>query len=51
MKEQVKDPQPKPATPFFARYLEQQELLSVRTDVKAGKPDQTMKAPSDRDEI
>jgi hypothetical protein len=51
MREQVQQQQPKPATPFFARYLEQQEVVSVRTDVKAGKPDQTMKAPSDRDEI
>jgi hypothetical protein len=53
-------------TPFFARYLEGQELPTVRTDVKAGKGpplvtkkwpsdddelDQTMKAPSDSDEI
>jgi HAMP domain-containing protein len=39
--------------PFFVRYLEaqQDEQLEVKTDVKAGKPEQTMKAPSDRDEI
>lgn len=42
MKEQVQKPSP---APFFVRFLE------VQTDVKAGKPDQTMKAPSDRDEI
>jgi len=49
MKDQVQA-QPKPVqTPFFVRFLEQQ--LAVQTDVKAGKPDQTMKAPSDRDEI
>lgn len=52
--------------PFFARYLEGQEHPEVKTDVKAGKGppfvtlkwpsdddelDQTMKAPSDSDEI
>jgi len=44
--------EPKPVqVPFFVRFLEQQQALAVQTDVKAGKPDQTMKAPSDRDEI
>ena len=33
--------------PFFAKYLEEQESLSVKTNVKAG---QTLKYPSDRDE-
>ena len=45
--------------PFFARYLEGQEFPEVRTGVKAGaitttlqdKLEQTMKAPSDNDEI
>ena len=37
--------------PFFARYLEGQDFPVVHTDVKAGKLDQTMKAPSDKDEI
>lgn len=40
--------------PFFVRFLEHEEKLAVKTDVKAGKnppPEQTMKAPSDRDEI
>ena len=49
MKEQVKE-QPKPA-PFFVRFLEQQEVLAVQTDVKAGRPPQTMKYPSDGDEV
>jgi hypothetical protein len=59
MKEQVKE-QPKPV-PFFVRFLEQQEALSIETGVKAGKTmkypsdsdelNQTMKAPSDSDEI
>ncbi len=48
MKEQV---DVKVATPFFVRFLEQQEVLAVNTDVKAGKPAQTMKYPSDGDEI
>jgi hypothetical protein len=46
--EQVKtDPEP-----FFVRFLEQQQALVVRTDVKAGRPpeDQTHKFPSDSDE-
>ena len=38
-------------TPFFARYLEEQESLEVKTDVKAGvwppKGGDTMKWPSD----
>ncbi|MEM7310254.1 MAG: microviridin/marinostatin family tricyclic proteinase inhibitor [Planctomycetota bacterium] len=52
-------------TPFFARFLEGQEYPEVKTDVKAGKGplvtmkwpsddddlEQTMKAPSDSDEI
>ena len=33
--------------PFFARFLEEQELSKVKTDVKAGK---TLKYPSDNDE-
>ena len=56
--------EPKPAIPFFARFLEQQEYPEVRTDVRAGKPTPpptatkptldiayTMKYPSDGDEI
>ena len=35
-------------TPFFARYLEGQELPQVKTGVKSG---QTLKYPSDLDEI
>ncbi len=38
----------KKATPFFERFLEDQENLSV---VRGGKGEQTMKAPSDSDEI
>ena len=49
MQEQVKEQQPKPA-PFFVRFLEQQQALAVQTDVKAGKPNYTMKYPSDGDE-
>jgi hypothetical protein len=48
--------------PFFARYLEGQQFPQVKTSVKAGKAttkypsdtdelEQTMKAPSDKDEI
>ncbi|HVF88895.1 MAG TPA: microviridin/marinostatin family tricyclic proteinase inhibitor [Blastocatellia bacterium] len=33
--------------PFFARFLEDQESLQVKTSIKAG---QTLKYPSDRDE-
>jgi hypothetical protein len=33
--------------PFFAKYLEQQEVPNVKTNIKAG---QTLKYPSDRDE-
>lgn len=50
----------KPEVPFFVRFLEAQEALQVRTDVKAGKkpgggggggpPIVTMKYPSDDDE-
>jgi hypothetical protein len=44
--------EPKPIeVPFFVRFLEQQQALSVQTDVKAGRPPQTMKYPSDGDEI
>lgn len=35
--------------PFFARFLEQQKN-QVKTGVTAGRPDQTMKYPSDNDE-
>jgi len=44
MNEQVQE-QPKP---FFVRFLEQQ--LVVKTDVKAGSPNHTLKYPSDGDE-
>lgn len=42
--------------PFFARFLENQKdqeekYPRVKSKVRAGKPDQTMKAPSDKDEI
>jgi hypothetical protein len=46
----------KSRVPFFARFLEAQETLQVRTDVKAGGRDPrigqdvTMKYPSDDDE-
>jgi hypothetical protein len=52
----------KPEVPFFARFLENQESLQVRTDVKAGgggggkggggggPPLVTLKYPSDDDE-
>jgi len=52
----------KPEVPFFVRFLEAQEALQVRTDVKAGPkpgggggggggpPIVTMKYPSDDDE-
>jgi serine endopeptidase inhibitor I10-like protein len=48
----------KPEVPFFVRFLEAQETLQVRTDVKAGRPPGggggppmvTMKYPSDDDE-
>jgi len=48
MNEQVQE-QPKP---FFVRFLEAQEVLVVKTDVKAGRPPQdvTQKFPSDDDE-
>jgi hypothetical protein len=36
-----------PETPFFARYLEGQKSLKVKTNLKAGA---TLKYPSDRDE-
>ena len=46
-------------TPFFARFLEGQEFPQVKTSIKAGaitlkrddQLEQTMKAPSDKDEI
>jgi len=42
---------PKPVQqPFFVRFLEQQQALTVQTDVKAGRPNYTMKYPSDNDE-
>jgi hypothetical protein len=48
MQEQVKEQQPKPVPPpFFVRFLEQQEALTVQTGVKAGR---TLKYPSDTDE-
>lgn len=51
MNEQIKA-EPKPIeAPFFVRFLEQQEALAVQTDVKAGKPNYTMKYPSDGDEV
>jgi len=57
-------PMKKPEVPFFVRFLESQESLQVRTDVKAGgggnggghggggggPPIVTMKYPSDDDE-
>jgi len=51
MNEQVDEPVKEPK-PFFVRFLEQQEALVVRTDVKAGRPpeDVTQKFPSDSDE-
>lgn len=36
--------------PFFARFLESQELTKVKTGVKAGWPNVTHKYPSDDDE-
>lgn len=48
---------PKAADPFFARFLEGQKSLRVKTGLKGGRPtkpaldmDQTMKFPSDGDE-
>lgn len=46
MDDQVKKPEPRP-DPFFVRFLEQQEALEVKTDIKAGR---TLKYPSDSDE-
>ncbi|MSR63530.1 MAG: microviridin/marinostatin family tricyclic proteinase inhibitor [Planctomycetes bacterium] len=40
----------KPVQPFFVRFLEQQQALAVQTDVKAGRPNYTLKYPSDSDE-
>ena len=45
MKQEVE--KPKPQVPFFVRFLEQQEVLVVQTDIKAGR---TLKYPSDTDE-
>lgn len=39
----------KKATPLFARYLENQDGLRVKSNIKAGIM-QTLKYPSDRDE-
>jgi hypothetical protein len=36
--------------PFFARFLEGQEFLKVKTGIKAGPTAVTMKYPSDTDE-
>lgn len=38
------------AVPFFARYLEGQDYPEVQSDVKAGRGQVTLKAPSDIDE-
>lgn len=38
---------PLPTKPFFTRFLEQQQLK----EVTGGKPAQTLKYPSDSDEI
>ena len=38
-------------TPFFARYLEGQEFPQVKTGVKSGIVFQTLKYPSDSDEL
>ncbi|MCI0366162.1 MAG: microviridin/marinostatin family tricyclic proteinase inhibitor [Phycisphaerales bacterium] len=47
----VKDDQPNTEQrPFFARFIEGQGVPNVRSDVRAGKPNQTMKYPSDGDE-
>ncbi len=46
----------RPEVPFFVRFLESQEALQVKTDVKAGRPPGggfpivTHKYPSDDDE-
>jgi len=44
-------PQEPVQQPFFVRFLEQQQALAVQTDVKAGRPNYTMKYPSDDDEF
>jgi hypothetical protein len=36
--------------PFFAKYLEGQDLPKVKTNVKAGRPFVTLKYPSDNEE-
>ena len=47
-----KEERPEPVqVPFFVRFLEAQQALAVQTDVKAGKPNYTMKYPSDGDEV
>jgi hypothetical protein len=43
----------KAKVPFFVRFLEDQQVIQVRTDVKAGRDDPpmvTLKFPSDSDE-
>ncbi len=54
----MKNPE-RPEVPFFVRFLEAQEALQVKTDVKAGRPPGggghgpplvTLKYPSDDDE-
>jgi hypothetical protein len=37
-------------SPFFARFLEGQRDLKVKSGIKAGRPNYTMKYPSDGDE-
>ena len=36
--------------PFFARFLESQDFPQVKTNIKAGLGNATLKYPSDRDE-
>lgn len=43
----MKKKQPKRRNPFFVRFLESQDMEKVQ----GAKPDQTMKYPSDGDEI
>ena len=40
----------KEKAPFFAKFLEAQKLDKLEA-IKGGKPEMTMKAPSDNDEI
>ena len=37
--------------PFFVRFLESQEFPDVQTDIHAGRPMETTKYPSDKDEF